>query len=484
MVEQSRAPLLEALIKYSDSDPVRMHVPGHGGGRGAPRDFFEVTGPGIFNIDVTELPGLDDLNHPVGVIAQAQDLAAQAFGAVRSFFLVNGTTQGLHALIMAAGQPGEKVIMPRNIHRSVIGGMVLGGLDPVFVVPSVVPDFNFPAGVPADRFGQALEGNPDACAVLCVHPTYHGVVGDLRSIAGITHKYGKPLLADEAHGCHLYFHQGFPAGALQAGADAVVQSIHKTGGSLTQSSLLHVKGENIDQDRIAEVIKLIQTSSPSYLLMASIDAARRQLALKGNHLLQQLLESVSIIREELKELRCIKVFGKEHLDSRGIFDFDPSRLVIRVSGMGLTGYQASEWLTDKYGVYAEMADHDNIVLVPGLGVTKEECQGLAIAVKDLAAREGNLGLQSGRVVVRSPDVKQILGLRDAWFAPSREILIEEAGGCICAEWAAVYPPGIPVIVPGEEISIEMVNYLVWVRDSGAAFQGPADPQLKYIRVIS
>ncbi len=483
MCGQNKAPILEALKKYSGSAPVRMHVPGHGGGRGAPKDFLEVTGPGVFNIDVTELPGLDDLNHPVGIIAQAQDLAAQAFGAGRSFFLVNGTTQGLHAMIMASGQPGGKIIMPRNIHRSVIGGMVLGGLDPVFVMPAVVTTFNFPAGVPPTRFAQALEENPGACAVLCIHPTYHGIVGDLNSIAGIAHKYGKPLLADEAHGSHFYFHRGFPSGALQAGADAAVQSIHKTGGSLTQSSLLHIKGNRIDPDRVSKIIKLIQTSSPSYILMASLDEARRQLALKGKVLLQQLLDVVFEIREELRDIPFIEVFGREHLDNQGVFDYDPSRLVIKVSGMGLTGYQASEWLGEKYGIYAEMADWDNIVLVPGLGVTKEEGQRLVVALKDLAAREGVFGSPLKPAVAEIPYARQVLGLRDAWFAQSKKVLLEESAGCICAEWAAVYPPGIPVILPGEEISGEMVNYLIWVRESGAAFQGPADPHLKYIRVI-
>lgn len=482
-LDQRRAPLLEALIKYAASSPRRFHVPGHGGGRGAPGDLLAVTGGGLFAIDVTELPGLDDLNSPAGVIARAQELAARAYGAHRSFFLVGGSTQGLQALILAAGRPGDRIILPRNSHRSLIGGLVLAGLEPVFTAPAVVPDFNFAAGTPAGEYERAIRDCPDACAVVCIHPTYYGTVGDVKKISALAGAAGMPLLADEAHGCHLYFHREYPAGALQAGAAGAAQSMHKTGGSLTQSSLLHLKGTQLDGDRVFAALKLIQTSSPSYVLMASLDASRRRLALHGVDLLQGLLEAAVEIRDGLGRLGGVEVFGPERLDRDGIFDYDPSRVVVRVSGLGLTGLQAAGWLRRHYGIYAEMAEIDNIVLAPGPGVSRDDCRHLVRAVRDLADREGKYFAPMDPGPGDIPAARMVMKLRQAWFAPSRPVKIEEAAGSACAEWVAVYPPGIPAVIPGEEVTADTVNYLIRARAAGVRFQGPADPELNYIRVI-
>lgn len=481
--DQSRAPLLEALVEFARSSPCRFHVPGHGGGRGAPEDLLAAAGRGAFEMDATELPGLDDLNSPTGIIARAQELAAGAFGADRSFFLVGGTTQGLQALVLAAGRPGGKVILPRNSHRSVIGGLVLAGLDPVFTTPAVVPGFSFAAGVPAREVEAAVRRHPDASAVVCLHPTYYGTAGDTGKIAGLAHSAGMPLLADEAHGCHFYFHQGFPAGAIRAGADGAAQSVHKTGGSLTQSALLHLRGSRLDGDRVSAALKLIQTSSPSYLLMASLDAARRRLAQHGPALLQGLLEAAAGIREELGRIRGIELFGPHLLDGDGVFAWDPARLVVRVSGLGLDGRRAAGWLARNHGIYVEMADRDSIVLAPGPGVTRDDCRRLVRGMEDLAAREGRGPAPSFPGPREIPPARAAVKLREAWFAPSRPVRTGEAAGKVCAEWVAVYPPGIPAILPGEEVTAEMVNYLIGAREAGASFQGPADPGLDYIRVI-
>lgn len=481
--DQQRAPLLEALVKYARSSPCRFHVPGHGGGGGAPEDLLAVAGEGVFAIDATELPGLDDLNSPAGVIAGAQELAARAFGADRSFFSVNGTTLGLQALMLALGRPGGKVILPRNCHRSVVGGLVLSGLDPVFISPAIVPDFNFAAGVPSRELERAVRDNPGACAVLCIHPTYYGAAGDLKKIAGLAHAAGMPLIADEAHGTHLYFHPGFPPGALMAGADAAVQSMHKTGGALTQSSLIHLKGPFVDGDRLFSAVKILQTSSPSYVLMASLDAARRRLALQGRELLQGVLEAAAGLRDSLAGIRGIKVFGPEHLDGDGVFDYDPARMVINVRRLGLDGFRAAAWILRHHGIYVEMADCGNIVLVLGLGISREDCRRMAAALRDLAEREGRKSGPAGAGPVDVPAPKAVMKIRDAWFAPSRPVKLEQAAGRVCAEWVAVCPPGIPVLIPGEEVSGDAVNYLSGAREAGASFQGPADPGLRYLRVI-
>ncbi|MHB8156687.1 MAG: aminotransferase class I/II-fold pyridoxal phosphate-dependent enzyme [Desulfocucumaceae bacterium] len=484
MKSQSEAPLLEAVIKYCGSFPKRFHIPGHGGGRGAPGELLTLTGPGIFAMDVTELPGLDDLNSPTGVIARAQELAADAFGAGKSFFLANGTTLGLQAMVLASGRPGDRLILPRNCHRSIIGGLILAGIEPVFVTPEVVPLFNFAAGVPGETFSRAVAEWPDAGAALCVHPSYYGAFGDTAAASRLTRAAGIPLLADEAHGSHLYFHRDFPPGALCCGCDAAAVSMHKTGGSLTQSSLLHI-GRNslLDADRVFSAISLLQTSSPSYILMASLDAARRQLALRGEELLQGVLASARDLRKKLCAVGGLQVFGPENLNGDGIYSYDPSRVVLRVSGIGLTGYQAASWLAGRHGVYVEMADRNNIVMVLGPGITREECGDLAGAVVDMAGREGKGPLPQAFGEEAIPFSRQAVRLREAWFSASRSVKIDEAPGLVCGEWVAVYPPGIPALFPGEEISLEMVNYLIGARRSGASFQGPADPELNYIKVI-
>lgn len=481
---QNQAPLLEALVRFTKSKRCGFHVPGHGGGKGVPEELQSVIGRSVFTVDVTELPGLDDLNQPVGVIARSQELAAQAFGADRSFFLVNGSTQGLQALILGVGQPGGKIIVPRNCHRSIIGGLILAGMDPVFTSPVIVPGFNFCCGVPVSEIQKAVLENPDVCAVLCVHPTYYGVVGNIRKTSEFVHTYGIPLIADEAHGSHLYFHRNYPAGALVNGADAAVQSLHKTGGSLTQSSLLHLKGRLLDENRVLSSIRLTQTSSPSYILMASLDAARRQLAVNGFDLLQETLEASAILRDELSAIDKIEVFGGDCLDGDGIFDYDPARIVIRVSGLGLDGFKAASWLREHYGIYVEMADPDNIVLVLGLGVISKDCRELVQAVKELSAKES--GRLMPEVVIgmsHIPAARSVVKLREAWFSSSRQVKLEQAAGEVSAEWVAVFPPGIPALIPGEEISSEMVNYLVWIRDAGGCFQGSADARMNYLQVI-
>jgi arginine/lysine/ornithine decarboxylase len=356
-------------------------------------------------------------------------------------------------------------------------------MDPVFTEPAVVPGFNFAAGVPVAEVYRTVRDHPDACAVLCVHPTYYGAAGDIRTAAGIVHGAGMPLLADEAHGSHLYFHPGYPEGALGAGADAAVQSMHKTGGSLTQSALLHLKGALLDREKVFSAVKLLQTSSPSYVLMASLDAARKQLAVNGFELLQGMLEEAAKLRDILAGVRGLDVFGPGCLDGDGVFDFDPARIIIRVSGLGLTGWQAAGWLRRNHGICVEMADRDNIVLVMGLGVAGEECRSLAGGIKDLAEREGTGFKPVPAVRADIPAAKMAVKLREAWFAPARQVKLGQAAGMVCAEWVASYPPGIPVLVPGEEVSAGMVNYLIELKESGACFQGPADSKLDYLRVI-
>lgn len=474
---QSQAPLYQALKNHAASKAANFHVPGHRQGRGLSEELLLLGGQALFELDLTEIPGLDDLHTPQGVIARAQELAARAYGAEHSFFLVNGSTIGIHALLMAVGGRGE-VLLPRNAHRSALGGLILSGADPVYVMPEIISGFGIAAGVLPERIRLAMESNPGIRAVLTVRPNYFGVADDLAGQAVLVHAQGRPVLVDEAHGAHLRFHRGLPADALTCGADAAVQSTHKLGGSLTQSSLLHLGGSRLNAEVVAGALSLLQTTSPSYLLMASLDLARRQLALSGAGLLERTLTLAGKTRQRLARIKGLKVLSKADLAG---FDLDLTRLVINVGGLGLTGYQVSDLLFRRYNVYIEMAEANNIVAFLSIGTTPADCDALVKALEDIACRERCAH------PVKFPEVpfniKKRMKPREAWFAASQRVALAEARGRICAETVAVYPPGIPVLCPGEEINPEAYDYLVLISKYALPCQGASDYSLKTIKVV-
>ncbi|BAF58242.1 arginine/lysine/ornithine decarboxylases [Pelotomaculum thermopropionicum SI] len=474
--EQERAPLFEALAAHVRKNPAGLHVPGHSRGRGLPEELLSL-GSALFGLDLTELPGLDDLHSPRGPIARAQELAAQAYGADRTFFLVNGTTAGIHALICAAGR--GKIIVPRNAHRSVLGGLILSDADPVYVVPGIIPGFGVDCGITPREAAGALDEYPGA-ALLVVRPNYYGVAEDLDGLVLAAHMRDRPLMVDEAHGAHLRFHPGLPEDAMAAGADASVQSTHKLGGSLTQSSMLHLRGGRLDAEKVAASLSLLQTTSPSYILMVSLDLARRQLALMGEGLIERVLELARELRGRLARIRGLEVLTGEHLPGNAA-RLDPTRLVISVRGLGLTGYQAAGLLAERYGVFVEMADYGNLVAVISAGTARADCNALAHALEDLAARE-----RPGRRLPALPlpaGFRKVMKPREAWFSPAQRVALEDAKGRVCAEMVAVYPPGIPAVCPGEVITPEVHEYLVLLSKMRVPCQGASDPELKTIKVV-
>lgn len=479
MSSQDRAPLFEALLRHIAGNPAQLHIPGHRQGRGLPESFRRLDNGMLFSLDLTELPGLDDLHNPVGPLARAQELAATLYGADRSFFLVNGTTVGIGALLLAAVGQGE-VILPRNAHGSFLGGLVLSGADPVFVYPETIPGFGLDCGVPPAAIEQALVKHPGAAAVFALHPNYYGVTGDLAGQARAAQGADKPLLVDEAHGAHLRFHPGLPGDAMSEGAAACVQSTHKLGGSLTQTSLLHLKGGLVDAGRVAAALRLLETTSPSYILLASLDLARRQLALQGRELLERTLELAGRLRKRLARIRGLRLLAPEDLPE-GKYSLDPTKLVISVRGLGLTGYQVRDLLADRYRVYIEMADASHVVAFVTIGAAGRDCSMLGDALADLAVREKGL---PGAPLPEAPGTcKKLMKPRDAWFSRAGRVTLAEAAGRICAETVAVYPPGIPAVYPGEEITPEIINYLTTVRELKLPCQGPSDPALKTLKVV-
>lgn len=476
---QERAPLWDALLEQRKACRAQLHIPGHRGGQGLPIDFLRVSSADIFAMDLTEIPGTDDLHNPQGPIAEAQALAAELYGADRSFFLVNGTSVGLMALIMACCGTGDKIIVPRNAHRSVLSGLVMSGAYPIYYRPSTIEHYNCLAGPEDSKIQEIYHKYSGIRAVLAINPTYYGVAGEMVSLAKFCHRKRVPLLVDEAHGSHLRFHPAFPPDALSSGAAAVVQSTHKMGGSLTQSSLLHLKGELICHRRVADALRMLQSTSPSYLLMASLDLARRQLALSGTSIWQHAYLRARWCRERLAKIEEVRVLELGYAGQAGFRDLDPTRLTISVKG--LTGYQLANILFQKNGVVVEMADYTSVVAVISLGTSNADCRRLIWAIKEVASGSNfSVGFSEAKEI---PDPVLELSPREAWLRSNKTIDFEQCRELVSAEAIAVYPPGIPVLCPGERITKPVFEYLREARSLGFKIQGPADTSLQTIRII-
>ncbi len=467
----SIAPLLDALLDYSSQKPLRLHMPGH---KGRCLEDMASISHKIFEFDVTEVPGLDDLHEPSGVIKEAQILLSQAYGADESFFLVNGTTGGLHAALMATCKPGDKVILPRNVHRSVIGGVILSGTDPVYLRPEVSRFLGATAIISSEELKQALALTPDARCLIVVNPDYWGIAGDIGLLVNLAHMAHVPVIADEAHGPHLLFHSDLPLSAIQAGADITVQSAHKLLGSLTQSSFLHLKKGIVCRERLCSALKLLQSTSPSYPLMASLDVVRMRMAMNGKELLGAVLDLCRELRSTINETEGFCCFDEDDLDIEENFTIDPTKLVISGRELGISGYELARILRDDHGIQVELADLNNILIMITIAdIDKEEIKRLIKALQHISLKRGK-SLKRGinSISLNLPDLpEKVLNPRDAFFSSQRLMELKEARGKICGEIIAPYPPGIPLLCPGELITDEIIEYLNFIRDAGAKIHG-------------
>mgnify|MGYP000619199865 CR=1 FL=1 len=463
------------MSRYLAQGYAGLHFPGHGGGPGAPRTLRHLA-RGLVACDLTELPGLDDLHRPHGPIAAAQRLAAELYGAGATFFLVNGSTVGLHALLLGMLQPGDRVLLPRHIHRAVIGGLILAGAEPVFVEDELVSGFGIPAGLPLNRVVQGLvASNPRA--VLIMHPNYYGITGPIGPLAAAVHAAGGVLWADEAHGAHFPFHGAFPLPALAQGADASVQSLHKMGGAFTQAALLHLQDTGETYRRVASALRLLQTSSPSYLLLLSLDLARRELALRGRDMFARAVARAEEARAALKRIPGIRVLEAGHLPpGRGL---DPLKVVVNWRDTGLSGYAAAVRLR-RLRVQVEMADAANTVAVVGPGTPAAAVRRLIAGVREVARRAP--GGRRAVPLVEPPRARRVMSPRDAWLGNREAVPLEGAAGRVAADTVAVSPPGMPVLVPGEEVTHEVVAYLREARNRGWPLTGlEADGTVQVVR---
>ena len=488
---QERTPLLDAVTGYGKRRPTYFCIPGHRYEKGIDPELLTAAGPGVFRMDLTETSLTDDLHAPSGPIKEAQELAAELLGADRSYFLVNGSTCGNQAMIMTAAHEGQTICIPRNAHKSALMGLVQSGAKPVYITPAAESSFGLQGGITPKQVEEMFFAHPECKAVMVVSPTYYGIVSDIEGIAKVCHAHGAMLLVDEAHGAHCYFSDELPGGAMQLGADMCVQSLHKTAGALTQSSILHVKSGLADLSLLEANLRLVQSTSPSYILMASIDAARRDLAMHGEEMARTALDLAGFAREQVNNIRGLRCAGKELVGKAGIFGMDITRLTISAADLGLSGFELKDLLFEEYNIDLEMADELNILAIVTFANTTEDMQHLVEALKEIA--ENYAGAEplpaAGKTVPLShaekmpPLPEYVISPREAYFAEKKRVPWEEALDKVSAEMIAPYPPGIPVINPGERISKEAWSYIENVRSRKGHMHGPSDPDLDSLLII-
>ena len=486
MHDHNQTPLLSTLKTCAQNPHAPFYTPGHKRGVGISSNLADTFGKILFQHDLPELTELDNLFAPNGVILQAQQLAADAFGASQTWFLVNGSTCGIEAAILATCCTGDKIILPRNVHSSAIAGLILSGAMPIFINPEYDPVLDIAHSFTPSALSTALQQHPDAKAVMMVYPTYYGVCGDIKAIAEITHEYNIPLLVDEAHGAHFAFHPELPMTALKAGADLTVQSIHKTLGAMTQASMLHLQGDRVDADRVSKALQLVQSTSPSYILLASLDAARQQMALHGKELMSRTLELADDARNRISQISGLSGLKLRDLTPSGMYDLDKTRLTVTVSGLGLTGFAAEEILDEKLGVTPEFASLQHVTFIISIGNTQEDIERLVQAFRTLAEIYTTSDLVMKKVegmVLCQVENSMAISPRDAFFTPTETLPLRDTVGCICAEIVCPYPPGIPVLMPGEVVTDVALNYLLQVKATGGFITGCGDSSLKSLKVV-
>ncbi len=476
---QERAPIYEALDKFSKMRVVPFDVPGHKRGRGNP-ELVNLLGEKCVSMDVNSMKPLDNLCHPVSVIRDAENLAADAFGAHHAFLMVGGTTSAVQSMVMSAVQAGQKIILPRNVHRSVMGALVLCGAVPVYVNPECDAKLGIPLGMSLSQLKRTIECTPDAKAILVNNPTYYGICSDLRSIVKLAHEHNMLVLVDEAHGTHLYFGENLPVSAMAAGADMAAVSMHKSGGSLTQSSLL-LTGPRVNADHVRQIINLTQTTSASYLLLSSLDISRRNLALRGKESFAAVCELADYARSEINDLGGWYAYSKELINGDSIFDFDSTKLSVYTLDMGLAGIEVYDLLRDEYDIQIEFGDLGNILAYLSIGDRKRDVERLVSALSEI----GRLYSKDRTGMMENEYIPPVVAVTPqyAFYAPKKSLPIEETAGYICSEFVMCYPPGIPILAPGERVTTKILEYIAYAKEKGCQLTGPEDAAIERLNVL-
>lgn len=489
-LDQRRAPLLDAIRRYRHHGMIPFSTPGHKGGAGLDAELRDLLGADAFVADIPLGGGVDDSHFHGDTLGAAEALAAVAWGADRSFFLVNGSSAGNHAVLLATLRPGDEVIVGRDLHKSLLVALILTGARPVYVAPRLHPTLGVGLGLDPAAIAAALDAHPAAKLVALVSPSYCGVASDLAAIAAVSHARGVPVYVDEAWGAHFPFHPALPPSAIASGVDGAVASTHKVLGALTQSAILNVRETRIDHGRLATAVGMAQTTSPAATILASIDACRRQMVLRGEPLLERTLALARDARRRLRAIPGVAVIGADDLGLTAR-SFDESKLVIDVHALGLSGFQAEAMLRDRFAMQPEMSDLISLVCLITIGDNAERIDRLVAAFATLAQEYPATDRGNGR---RAADLRssgaaiapgvQAMSPREAFFAPNRALPPAAAVGKVAAELVIPYPPGIPVLAPGDVISSEKITYLREGAVHGMYLSGPADPTLATIRVVA
>ena len=478
-LSQLSAPIYEALESFRKKRVVPFDVPGHKRGRGNP-ELRELLGEKCVNLDVNSMKPLDNLCHPVSVIRDAEQLAADAFGAAHAFFMVGGTTSSVQSMVLSSTKAGDKIILPRNVHKSVINALVLNGAIPVYINPDVDSKLGISLGMELNEVEKAIKANPDAKAVLVNNPTYYGICSDLRSIVKLAHAHNMLCLVDEAHGTHFYFGPNMPVNAMAAGADMASVSMHKSGGSLTQSSRL-LTGPNVNWEYVSQIINLTQTTSASYLLLSSLDISRRNLYMRGETSFAKVAEMAEYAREEINSIGGYYAYGRELQNGSRIYDFGVTKLFVYKRDIGLAGIEVYDLLRDEYDIQIEFGDIANILAYVSIGDRIQDIERLVGALADikrLYSRDPSKMLNTEYIAP-----KVVVSPQEAFYAKDEPLPIRETAGRICSEFVMCYPPGIPILAPGEVITKEIIEYIIYAKEKGCSMQGPEDPEVNNINVL-
>lgn len=511
---QFTAPISKAMEAYAGDGALAFHTPGHKQGLGAHPLLKELITEAGLRQEVSLMEELDDLHEPAGCIKEAQALAAELWGARESLFVINGTTGAIQAMLVGTLSPGDKVLVPRNAHRSIMGGIILAGAVPIYIQPEIDTRLGIAMGLSVATVKQAIKEHPEAKALLAVYPTYYGFCCDLQRIGELVHEANMLLLVDEAHGAHLRFGKDLPKQAIELGADVAAQSTHKLLGSMTQTSMLHIGSNRVEAERIRQAASLLQSTSPNQLLLASLDIARLQMAQEGTQRVNRAVELAQWLRKKINAIPGLYCPGKEiwagqeagqlmagskDLSDVGAVALDWAKVTVNLAGLDISGQEAELLLRHQWKVQCELSDPENLLFIISMADTQREADRLLqvlqeLAVKHLATKTAN---KDDSDIAEEQDCKkadnlcnmaempvavQRMNPREAFFAPIRTVALEEAIGCICGETIAFYPPGIPVLCPGEEITEALVEYIRFYQAKGMRLSGAVDSTLGTIRV--
>ncbi len=479
MNNQTSAPILEAMEELRQSRMVPFDVPGHKRGKGNP-ELTEFLGQRCMSVDVNSMKCLDNLCHPTGVIQEAEALAAEAFRAAHAFFMVGGTTSSVQAMILATVNVGDELILPRNVHQSVINALVLCGAVPVYINPQTDKKLGIALGMSLQDVENAIKAHPKAKAVLVNNPTYYGVCSHLQAIVDLAHAHGMKVLVDEAHGTHFYFGNNMPLAAMDAGADMASVSMHKSGGSLTQSSLL-LCGKHVNANYVRQIINLTQTTSGNYLLLVSLDISRRNLALNGKAIFDKVLGFSEYARSEINEIGDYYAFSKEMINGDSVFDFDSTKLSVNTLELGLAGIEVYDILRDEYNIQIEFGDLGNILAYISVGDKRKNLERFISALSEIRRlyKKDKTGLLDSEYI--SPKVR--MSPQTAFHAEKEALPIECCEHKISCEFVICYPPGIPVLAPGEEVTAEVIEYIAYAKEKGCKLTGPESLDITHLNVL-